>query len=279
MYIKIADWNILIQGVEDFCIDDLNNYSLFVGDSLVCSEAKLTFLPPLCEFPKKHIQQSFLDNCCLQGSSENYNILDEIEFNSYISNRFSAYAFSQTKKEMRVFMYKLNKPYLNLSVPLMFLLGNFAALQDGLMLHGASGVINGKAFAILGIPEAGKSTSIEMIEHDFLLSDDLLIMRLENNKPILHSTPLGPNTSGVMSASLTTIFFPIKSNAFKLVKLSRLQSIERFYSSQSGYWNKVFKPYRKMYFDRVLKLFDTVQAYDMFFSKDYIDNEAIKACM
>lgn len=162
---------------------------------------------------------------------------------------------------------------------MMHLLANAGAKNDGIYLHAAGAVMDGKAFAIAGIPGAGKSTSIAMIDHDFLLSDDMLMLRFKDSLPFLYSTPLGPDTHGYRSAPLKTVFFPVKSDRFELRPLSRLKAIEAYFHSQLGYCDMVFKPYRKMHFEKVCQLFSQVKAYEMHFTRDYIDNDALRQVM
>ena len=203
----------------------------------------------------------------------------EVKSKTFYCGLYSCYAFSEIKSELRVFFYYTRAPYLKLSVPMMHLISNVGALSEGLLLHGAGGIIEDKAFAILGLPEAGKSTSISMIKHDFLLSDDVLIVRFENGTPMLYSTPMGPNTDGPNSAPLGAIFFPVKSEKFELKRLSKVQALEIYYSAQSGYWNQVFKPFRDNQFRMVSRLFSLVPAYEMHFPKNFVDNEQIKKAL
>lgn len=173
----------------------------------------------------------------------------------------------------------IEKPYLKLAAALMNLLCTLAARTDGIFLHGAGCVIDGRALTILGVPGAGKSTAIAMIRHEFLLSDDMLMLRFKDGEAILHSTPLGPNSDGPGSAPLGAVFFPVHSDYFAIRPLTRLRAIELYYRAQSGYWEKVFTPYRKMHFDKVCQLFAQVKAYEMHFPVNYIDNAAIRRTM
>lgn len=170
----------------------------------------------------------------------------------------------------------IEKPYLKLAAALMNLLCNFAVKTDGIFLHGAGCVIDGRALAVLGVPGAGKSTAIAMIRNDFLLSDDMLMLRFKDGEALLHSTPLGPNSDGPASAPLGAVFYPVHSDHFELRPLTRLKAIEQYYHAQAGYWEKVFAPYRKAHFARVCQLFSQVKAYEMHFPIDYIDNGAIR---
>lgn len=194
-------------------------------------------------------------------------------------NESCALSYSAKNSSLGVFARQTLQPFLKLCVPMIHLLSNLGAQTDGVFLHASGAIIDGRGFAILGVPEAGKSTSIAMIRHDFLLSDDMVMMRFKDGVPVLHSTPLGPNTDGPGSAPLTTIFYPVKSDHFELKPLSKLKAIEQYYHAQAGYWDKVFKPFRQQHFEKVVKLFSQVQAYEMHFTRDYIDNDAIRKAM
>jgi hypothetical protein len=158
----------------------------------------------------------------------------------------------------------------------MFALANHAAMTDGIFLHAAGAVSAGRAFAIAGVPEAGKSTAIAQIGHDFLLSDDMLMLRFVADQVQLHSTPLGPNTDGPGSAPLQAVFYPVKSDHFELRPLGRLQAIEQYYRAQAGYWDKVAVQHRRRNFASVCRLFSLVRAYEMHFKKDFVDNAAVQ---
>lgn len=190
-----------------------------------------------------------------------------------------SFFFAAAEKRFDIFGLNVKKHTPRLNYFLIYLLANLGAITDGVFLHGSGAMIDGQAFAILGNPGAGKSTAIGMIRHDFLLSDDMLMMRFKNKRPVLHSTPIGPNSDGPAASPLKIILFPEKSDHFALTPLTRLKAIEQYYLEQSGYWERVFKPYRRLHFEKISQLFSMVRAYKMSFTKDFIDNLAIRRAL
>lgn len=274
---RISDLNILIKSEDsnflfndthysNFYIPDINNHDLVLSLKFLKTDiAKVTTISLRNKNYKKENILLETRNC--------YDISYEERNNCIMVNKLSCYAYSDINNELSVFSYDTKRPYINLNVPMMFLLANGILSKNGLLIHGAAGIIEGKAFGIIGIPGAGKSTAIEIINHDFLLSDDVFMIRVENGVPMAYSSPLGPNTDGQCKIQLNTLFLPVKSDHFELKRIYGLDSIAKFYLSQAGYWNKVFKPHRKNYFNIIKKILSKVKVYEMLFKQNYIDNE------
>ncbi len=279
----IAGWNIAVNNFgPGFLFDRQLTTNFKAKESFSNPDCYLSFFQTSKSLPNFVCSpMAFEKKTQLMKSAvvDSFDVSNELDNDCFISYSLSAHAFSAKNSELRVFSYKTGNPYLKLSVPFMALLANYSALNDGLLLHGAGGEFNGKAFAILGVPDAGKSTAIQLIEPQKLFSDDVLIMRVQEGKAILHSTPLGTFSDGAGSAPLKAVFYPVKSDHFELKELSKFEAIQRFYPAQSGYWDKVFKPIRNAQFEKVSRLFSSVRAFKLHFQKDRIDAEQIKACL
>lgn|GEM_PF-4590972 len=278
--LQLAEWQIRLESADFFMSQEgAPQLRHFISASDSEKDATI-FCHGVSQELEKLMTVSTGESKCMPGfagiKNELFWLKDCIDLDSCFLGKVLSFFFDarHNRLEMLGFSTANFKPRMN--VPIIYLLANLGAKTDGIFLHAAGAVIDHKAFAILGIPEAGKSTSIAMIKHDFLLSDDMVMMRFKDDKPILHSTPLGPNTDGPGSAPLTTIFYPVKSDHFELRPLSKLKAIEQYYHAQTDYWDKVFKPHRRQHFEKVVKLFSQVKAYEMHFPIDYIDNEAIK---
>lgn len=182
--------------------------------------------------------------------------------------------FDEKQSVMRVFYFQKPRDY-NIKFVLQQLLIQLCPIRQGLFVHGAGGLIDNKAFLIPGVSGAGKSTALAMFRHDRLLSDDMTVMRLTGEMPFLHATPVGPASDGPACGSLKVVFFPVKNDSFCLKPVKKLEAIELFFKSQAGFVEKVMKPFRKSYFEAVVKMFSQTRAYEMHFTESHIDNEAI----
>lgn len=272
---KIADWNFSLKD-EGLSLsqDGMPSFSSFMADPDEKADFLLTSRSVGLGFGRAMLRGR---SDALSGRigrhfpwlAESYRC-ETCAFQGPLSFFFSA---AEKRFDILGLMVKRLTPRLNYF--LIYLLANFGAINDGVFLHGAGAILDGQAFAVLGNPGAGKSTAIGLIEHDFLLSDDMLMMRFKGEQPVLHATPLGPNSGGPASAPFKAVFFPEKSDRFALQPLTKLKAIEEYYRGQSGYWERVFKPYRCLHFEKVCQLFSRVRAYKMSFTKDYIDNQAI----
>ena len=156
------------------------------------------------------------------------------------------------------------------------LLGCLLSADDGLLLHGSGFVLSGVAAAVIGPSEAGKTTAARLVQGDRLLSDDVVAVTDINTQPRLHATPLGRESDGVGSAPLRAIFFPRKQAAFSLQPLTARQALIRSAAEQSDKLQCIFSPYGGMAIRNLGRLFRKVPAYELGFSLDGIDRDAIR---
>jgi hypothetical protein len=156
------------------------------------------------------------------------------------------------------------------------LLGCLLSASDGILLHGSGFVLSGVAAAVIGPSEAGKTTAARLVQGDRLLSDDVVAVTDINTQPRLQATPLGRESDGVGSAPLRAIFFPRKQAAFSLQPLTARQALIRSAAEQSDKLQCIFSPYGGMAIRNLARLFRKVPAYELGFSLDGIDRDAIR---
>jgi hypothetical protein len=156
------------------------------------------------------------------------------------------------------------------------LLASHLAASEGLLLHGSGFVIDGIAAAAIGPCDAGKTTAARLIRGDRLLSDDVVAVTDVGTQPRLHATPLGRESDGLGSAPLRAIFFPRKQATFSLQPLTARQALIRSAAEQADTFQSLFNPYGGLAVRNLGRLLRKVPAYELGFSLDGIDREAIR---
>jgi hypothetical protein len=159
---------------------------------------------------------------------------------------------------------------------LFVLLGTLLTASEGVLLHGSGFVIDGLAAAVIGPSEAGKTTAARLVQGDRLLSDDVVAVTDLDGEPQLHATPFGRESDGVGSAPLRAIFFPRKQAAFSLQPLTARQALIRSATEQADTLQGLFHPYGGMAIRNLGRLFRKVPAYELGFSLEGIDRDAIR---
>ena len=156
------------------------------------------------------------------------------------------------------------------------LLACMLAERDGVLLHGVGFILSGVSGAVIGPSGAGKSTAVRLLEHDSLLSDDVVAVTGLSQIPILHATPLGGPTDGVMSAPMKALLFPTKGPRFSVDPIPPKLAFLRYWREHSDYLGRLFKPYAAQIFQNAHGLFHKVPSYELSFSRDYVDTEEIR---
>ena len=159
---------------------------------------------------------------------------------------------------------------------LLILFGSLLAAKGGVLLHGSGFILDGGAAAVVGPSQAGKTTAARLVQGDRLLSDDVVAVTDINTQPRLHATPFGHESDGVGSAPLRAIFFPRKQPAFSLQPVPARQALIRSAAEQADTFQGLFTPYDGMSIRNLARLFRKVPAYELGFSLDGIDREAIR---
>jgi hypothetical protein len=161
-------------------------------------------------------------------------------------------------------------------IQLRSLVSSMLAAAGDLLLHGSGFVIDGLAAAVIGPSEAGKTTAARLVNGDRLLSDDMVAVTDVDQQPCLHATPLGRDSDGPGSAPLRAIFFPRKQAAFSLRPLTARDALIRSAREQADTFQSLFQPYGGMAIRNLARLFRKVPAYELGFSLDGIDRDAIR---
>jgi ABC-type cobalamin/Fe3+-siderophores transport system ATPase subunit len=156
------------------------------------------------------------------------------------------------------------------------LLASILASDGGLLLHGSGLLIDGAAAAIIGPSGAGKTTAAHLIRADRLLSDDAIAVTDVDAQSRLHATPLGRESDGPGSAPLRAVFFPCKETGFAVRRISARDALVRSAQEQTDTFACVFAPMRGLAIRNLARLFRKVPAYELGFSLDGIDREAIR---
>jgi hypothetical protein len=159
---------------------------------------------------------------------------------------------------------------------LLCLLGSILASEGGLLLHGSGVLIDGAGAAVIGPSGAGKTTAAHLLRPDCLLSDDAIAVTDVDAQPQLHATPLGRESDGPGSAPLRAILFPRKQSGFSLQPLTSRQALIRSTAEQADKFQCLSNPYGGMSIRNLARLFRKVPAYELGFSLDGIDRDAIR---
>ncbi len=162
---------------------------------------------------------------------------------------------------------------------LVLLLGSMAAAEGGLLLHGAGFVLGELAGAFIGVAGAGKSTAARFVAPDRLLSDDVVIVDDVRSSRIVHATPLGRESDGPGSAPLAALFLPRKRERFSLTRLPPREALAACVGEQMSVLTAVFRPYLQQNFRNLNRLLKIVPCYEMGFSLEGVDREAIREAL
>jgi hypothetical protein len=177
---------------------------------------------------------------------------------------------------MECFTFEPSDPVRLARSQLVCLLSSLLAATRGLLLHGSGFIIDRVAAAVIGPTDAGKTTAARLVRGDRLLSDDTVAVTDIDTQPRLHATPLGRESDGPGSAPLRAIFFPRKQATFSLRPLTARQALIRSAAEQADTFQSLFPPYGGMAIRNLGHLFRKVPAYELGFSLDGIDREAIR---
>lgn len=151
----------------------------------------------------------------------------------------------------------------------------------GLLLHAYGLVIDGLAAAIIGPPEAGKSTAGNLMQKDAVLSDDIIGITDIGGRPMAHASPLASSgiTDGPCRAPLAALFFPVKSDQFDVRPIHPRDAFLRYLEEHADYVGRMVKSIRILYFKLAHTLFQKVPAYELHFPVDFVDTDRVRDVM
>ena len=114
------------------------------------------------------------------------------------------------------------------------------AREGGLLVHASAGVYQGQGWLIPGVSGAGKSTAVRGGGFDLVLSDEMVIVRVDQKRRYrLYSTPFwsegrtSPLT--VADASLDLIAFPLKATYAQLLPCASSEAVSRLLRAVTAY--------------------------------------------
>jgi len=221
---------------------------------------------------------SLIDECLpilqIKTIRERYFNKDSGELHLLLPDQMILFKPDSKRMDVYRFDWKVVERYFISHVFLYFC--NYLSSDSGLLLHGAGFVLTDHGAVILGSSGSGKSTAVNLMKRDFLLSDDVVAIKNIDISPNIHATPLGGPTDGNRSAPLSAIFFPQKDDSFSITPISPRKALLRFLEEHSDYISRLFKPYIAQTFKNAHALFQKVPAYELSFPKDYIDTEAVR---
>ena len=177
---------------------------------------------------------------------------------------------------MEVYAFDTMDMARNLGGYMFHLLGCVLAARHGLLSHGAGFVMSDAAGVVIGPSGAGKSTAVGLLEHDFLLSDDLVAVSGLDDTPVLYATPFGGATDGARCASLRALFFVHKTSRFSLQRIPPREALRRYLSEHGEYIGQLFEPYIALAFKNAHAMFSRVPSYELCFSREYVDTQQIR---
>ena len=146
-------------------------------------------------------------------------------------------------------------------------------------MHGAGLILGHRGVLITGPSGAGKSTAARLAGYDVLLSDDVCALTGVTSGPMIHGTPFGGATDGNRSAPLKAIFFPYKGKVFRITPLSPVLALKRYFEEHADYLRSLFKPQVSLMLKNAHALFRRVPSYELSFTLEGMDREAIKGVL
>jgi len=111
-------------------------------------------------------------------------------------------------------------------------------INDGLAIHASSLVKKGKAYIFPGKSGSGKTTIVQSSPDTILLTDEISIIRIIQNKIIAYGTPFHGDQVGVgknINATLEGLYFPIKDKRNYLKELTKKTALRKILTNVVSY--------------------------------------------
>jgi hypothetical protein len=158
---------------------------------------------------------------------------------------------------------------------------NFLVDFNETMIHCAGIIVRDSAGLFLAPDGGGKTTFVNLApdHHKLILNDDQVVVEQNHKVFIAHSTPWGLITDGPNSAKVGTIFLLQKADHFDICQISQRKVLESIWNDHQNYLNYLPKSKRTYAFDMIYQLSRAAPIYQINFSKDYVDWDAIEKAM
>lgn len=146
---------------------------------------------------------------------------------------------------------------------------------SSLILHSSSIIVNNRAILFLAPDEGGKTTAVGLGDKQRILCDDYNVLCMQRDRAEVHSTPWGSICNGPKSALLGGFFFLEKARKFSLKLISPNNAIQIIWKENDRFLKNVLPEFRKKLFLNLCRVCNEIPAYNMTFSKEFIDWNAI----
>ena len=208
---------------------------------------------------------------CVDNPKQTYLILNPltIEIRDYSRHRVDIF---YVKELEHVFQ-------LNMDNKIRSLYSVFLPDFNSVMVHSSAVVHYGKTALFIAPGGGGKSTVAKLSRNGEILSDDQNILRINQDKITVYSTPWGRISNGSKHAPLGGIFLLEKASFFEIEAIKPREVIQHLLENNPNLW--IFLPNdRKIrVLDIVSEICHRVPVYRLRFTKSFINWEAISNSM
>lgn len=148
-----------------------------------------------------------------------------------------------------------------------------------IMLHSSAVIIDNSVSIFLASDEGGKTTIAKNYPEETILCDDQIIIRKEGKKYKAYSTPWGKYLNESLNSKVGAFFLLEKSDYFKLIPINKKYIINYLWIESIGNYFILPEKLKKQHFQLLCDLAYSIPAYRLYFPKDSIDKELIKATL
>jgi hypothetical protein len=147
---------------------------------------------------------------------------------------------------------------------------------DAVILHSSGLIDKGNGILFLAPDEGGKTTAQSLSNSTSLLSDDRNIVRKIDGKFKVFGTPWGSIVNPDAYGDLKILILLKKSSHFRITPIKNSDLLEFIWNEHKMLWHQFQK---KKIFNLITDICFQIPTYQLFFSKDYIDWDAIDRAM
>jgi hypothetical protein len=181
---------------------------------------------------------------------------------NYACNEFDLFYPPEKKKDFSDPVF--NAGFRNMTS---YALPNFSAV----LIHVGGVIRRNRALVFLASDGGGKSTVVRQLVSGFVLNDDQLILRRDNDEISVHSTPFGTTGDGPLQARLGAFFLLEKALRFELVPLKARDIVQFIWNEHLFFSTILPKNLRWRVFEILLQACRQAVAFRMRFPRDFVD--------